>query len=89
MGKLVQGILGGVSGKVGTVIGSIRNGKAYVRGLNTSKKDPKTKRQLAQRMKFKLGQQLVVPASKFIKIGFRNYATGHYAVNSAMSRNLK
>jgi len=36
MGKLVQGILGGVSGKVGTVIGSIRNGKAYVSGLRTS-----------------------------------------------------
>lgn len=89
MGKLVQGILGGVSGKVGTVIGSIRNGKAYIRGLNTSNKDPKTKRQLAQRMKFKLGLQLVAPASDFIKIGFRNYAVGHYAVNSAMAYNLK
>ena len=89
MGKLVQGILGGVSGKVGTVIGSIRNGKAYVRGLNTSNKDPKTKRQLAQRMKFKLGLQLVAPASDFIKIGFRNFAVGHYAVNSAMAYNLK
>lgn len=89
MGKLVQGILGGVSGKVGTVIGCIRNGKAYVSGLRTSNKDPKTKRQLAQRLKFKMGLQLVSPASDFIKIGFRNYAVGHYAVNSAMSYNLK
>lgn len=89
MGKLIQGILGGVSGKVGTVIGSVRNGKAYVRGLNLSNKDPKTKRQLAQRLKFKIGMQLVSAATDVIKVGFRNYAVGRYAINSAMSYNLK
>ena len=89
MGKLVQGILGGVSGKVGTVIGSIRNGKAYVSGLRTSNKNPRTIRQQTQRMRFKLAQQLVSPASDFVKIGFRNYAIDQYARNVAMSRNLK
>lgn len=89
MGKLVQGILGGISGKVGTVIGSIRNGKAYVSGLRTSNKNPRTIRQQTQRMRFKLAQQLVSPASDFVKIGFRNYAIDQYARNVAMSRNLK
>lgn len=89
MGKLVQGILGGISGKVGTVIGSIRNGKAYVSGLRTSNKNPRTIRQQTQRMRFKLAQQLVSPASDFVRIGFRNYAIDQYARNVAMSRNLK
>lgn len=89
MGKLVQGILGGVSGKVGTVIGSIRNGKAYISGLRTSNKNPRTIRQQTQRMRFKLAQQLISPASDFVRVGFRNYAINQYARNVAMSRNLK
>ncbi len=89
MGKLVQGILGPFSGKVGTVVGSVINGKGYMRGLSTSHKDAKTKRQMAQRLKFKLGMQLVAPASDFIKIGFRNDAAKQFTINVAMSRNLK
>lgn len=89
MGKVIQGILGPFSGKVGTVVGSVINGKGYMRGLSTSHKDAKTIRQKSQRLKFKLAQQLVSPASDFIKIGFRNYAVGQYARNVAMSYNLK
>lgn len=89
MGSIKQGILGPFSGKVGTVIGSIRNGKGYMRGLSTSHKDAKTKRQLAQRLKFKLVMQLVAPASDFIKIGYRNEADKQFAVNAAMSYNWK
>lgn len=89
MGSIKQGILGPFSGKVGTVIGSIRNGKGYMRGLSTSHKDAKTKRQLAQREKFKLTMQLVAPASDFIKIGYRNEANNQFAVNAAMSYNWK
>ena len=89
MGTIKQGILGPFSGKVGTVIGTIRNGKGYMRGLSTSHKDAKTKRQLAQRQKFKLAMQLVSPASEFIKIGYRNEANNQFAVNAAMSYNWK
>lgn len=89
MGSIKQGILGPFSGKVGTVIGSIRNGKGYMRGLSTSHKDAKTRRQLAQRQKFKLTMQLVAPASEFIKIGYRNETSNQFAVNAAMSYNWK
>lgn len=89
MGKVIQGILGPFSGKVGTVVGSVINGKGYMRGLSTSHKDAKTKRQVAQRLKFKLGMQLVAPATEFIKIGYRNFAAKQFALNSAMSHNLK
>lgn len=79
MGKVIQGILGPFSGKVGTVVGSVINGKGYMRGLSTSHKDAKTKRQVAQRLKFKLGMQLVAPATEFIKIGYRNFAAKQFA----------
>lgn len=35
MGKINQGILGGFSGKVGTVVGGSWKGTAYMRGLPT------------------------------------------------------
>ena len=75
MGKVIQGILGPFSGKVGTVVGSVINGKGYMRGLSTSHKDAKTIRQKSQRLKFKLAQQLVSPASDFIKIGCLLYTS--------------
>lgn len=46
MGKIYQGILGPFSGKVGTVVGSIRKGQGYMRGLAASKKDARTESQL-------------------------------------------
>ena len=33
MGRIKQGILGGFSGKVGTVVGASWKGKAYMRGM--------------------------------------------------------
>ena len=47
MGTIKQGILGGFSGKVGTVVGSSWKGISYMRGLatrytSTSHSSPKT-----------------------------------------------
>jgi hypothetical protein len=53
MGKIVQGILGGVSGTVGSVVGMIRHGIAYIRGKNTCFNDRKSEQQTAQRNRFK------------------------------------
>ena len=53
MGKIKQGILGGFTGKVGTVIGASWNGISYMRGIAQSVKNPKTAAQTKQRDFFK------------------------------------
>ena len=54
MGTIKQGILGGFSGKVGTVVGSSWKGISYMRGQAQSVKNPRTAKQMAQRDKFSL-----------------------------------
>lgn len=53
MGTIKQGILGGFSGKVGTVIGSSWKGISYMKGRAQSTKNPKTAAQTMQRTYFK------------------------------------
>ena len=53
MGTIKQGILGGFSGKVGTVIGSSWKGISYMKGRAQSTKNPKTAAQTMQRNYFK------------------------------------
>lgn len=52
MGIIKQGILGGVSGKVGPVIGSSWKGIPYLREIPQSVADPRTKAQLDVRKRF-------------------------------------
>ena len=54
MGIIKQGVLGGFSGKVGTVIGSSWKGKAVMRGLTIAKSGKPTASQLQQQAKFSL-----------------------------------
>jgi hypothetical protein len=42
MGTIKQGILGGFSGKVGTVVGASWKGIAYMRSLPQKVKNPRT-----------------------------------------------
>ena len=51
MGRLRQGILGGVSGKVGNVVGSSWKGIATVKAMPLSVANPRTAEQIAQRTK--------------------------------------
>ncbi len=48
MGKIKQGILGGFSGKVGTVIGGNWKGISYMRSIPQSIKNPRTDGQVSQ-----------------------------------------
>lgn len=49
MGKIMQGILGGFSGKVGTVVGGTWKSISYIRSIATSVANPRTEKQLRQR----------------------------------------
>lgn len=88
MGTIKQGILGGFSGKVGTVIGGNWKGIDYMRSKASSVSNPKTEAQLDQRARFGAALAFLQPITPFIRVGFKNYAIKMTAFNSAMSYNL-
>ncbi|MBC8005030.1 MAG: hypothetical protein H7X84_06125, partial [Verrucomicrobia bacterium] len=89
MAKILNGILGGFSGKVGTVIGACWKGIDYMRGLATSVTNPNTPAQQEQRAKFSLMVAFLRPLQGFLRLGFRSAAIRMSAFNAAMAYNLK
>lgn len=89
MGTIKQGILGGFSGKVGTVVGSSWKGINYMRGRAQSVKNPRTEGQMEQRSKFSLALDFLKPITAFIRIGYKVYANKQTAFNAAMSYIVK
>ena len=74
MGKIKQGILGGFNGTVGTVVGGSWKGMAYMRGKAQSIKNPRTEKQMSQRIKFGMAQKFVKMMTAYLQVGFRNYS---------------
>ncbi len=89
MGKIKQGILGGFNGTVGTVIGGSWKGLSYMRGKAQSIKNPRTEKQMAQRIKFGLAQKFVKVMTAYLQVGFRNYTQHQTATNAAMSHTVR
>ena len=89
MGVIKKGILGGVSGKVGTVIGGSWKGIDYLRSIPASVANPKTQKQQMQRSKFLLVLNFLKPLTGFVSVGFRQYANQQTGFNVAMSYNVK
>lgn len=89
MAKILNGILGGFSGKVGTVIGACWKGIDYMRGLATSITNPNTPAQVEQRARFSLIIAFLRPLTGFLRIGFRSAAIKMSAFNAAMAYNVK
>jgi len=87
MGTIKQGILGGFSGKVGTVIGSSWKGIAYMRSIAQSVKNVRSSRQVAQRAKFSMLVDLLKQFSDFIAISFRECAKKMSEFNAAFQIN--
>ena len=86
MGTIKQGVLGGFSGKVGTVIGASWKGTAYMRGQATHVKNPRTAAQIAQRTKMEFARNFLQPASEFINLGFKDVAKHQSPLNYAASQ---
>lgn len=61
MATLKQGVLGGFSGKAGTVVGYTRKGVAYIRGLMTSITTSYAPALVEQRAKFALVMKFLRP----------------------------
>jgi hypothetical protein len=89
MGKIKQGILGGFSGKVGSVVGGSWKGINYMRGKANSIKNPQSPHQMQQRSKFALALSVLQPITAFIRVGFKRYAHRQSEFNAAMSYTVK
>ncbi len=90
MARVIGGVNGTVSGKVGNVIYYSSNGGNYVRSLPEKKRNiPPTSKQIMQRARFSTVQQWLRPIIPLIRTGFRDYAPRQTGHNSAMSYNLQ
>lgn len=88
MAIINQGILGGVSGKIGNVIGGTWKGIDYLRIKPSSVANPRTEGQLDQRSKFATVLRFLQPMTDFLRVGFKLYAIRMTQFNAAMSYNL-
>lgn len=88
MAKLPDGILGGFKGKIGNVIGVVRNGTQYIRSSPSRIKNPKTPKQQANRKKFALASKLAYRLGPFIEKGFAS-ADAKTPRGACISSNMK
>ena len=87
MGKINQGILGGFSGKVGTVVGGSWKGINYMR-VHTKPTNPNSDKQVNQRTKFTLVLSFLKPLTPFLRVGYKLFTAKQTAFNAAMSQVL-
>lgn len=88
MGTINQGITGGFSGKVGTVIGVSWNGVDYMRGKAGQISNPQTEAQQHQRAKVVTMVRFLRPMTEFLRVGFKKQAVKMSAFNAATSYNM-
>nr|MBC7614260.1 hypothetical protein [Pseudopedobacter sp.] len=89
MGRIIKGILGGFVGKVGTVIGSQRNGVDMISSLPKKSTKAPTELQLNQRDRFSLGIGFLKPINTVLKLGFKSADPRLSSINVAMSQLLQ
>lgn len=89
MGVIQKGILGGFSGKVGTVVGGSWKGIDYMRSKSAKRNFMPTPAQQEQQAKFKLMVAFLHSMSGLLADSFRNYAIKMTGFNNALSYNLK
>jgi len=87
MARIKKGILGGVSGKVGNVVGGNWKGVDYLRSLPTEVRNANSVLQHAQRAKFRVLIAFLRPMKELIRIGFKPDASRITAFNAATSYN--
>ena len=85
MGTITKGILGGFSGRVGTVVGARIFGIDVMRSYQPNVENPRTPGQVSQRTKFSLVVQFLRLFLSIIRIGFSLKAIGQSAFNACVS----
>lgn len=89
MGKFLQGILGGVSGLVGTVVGASVRGIATVRIRPKKSSKAPSLAQINQRNVFRAITEFVFTAQPVVQIGYQSYKGSVSAINAAVQYHLK
>lgn len=89
MATFEKGILGGFSGKVGTVIGGNWKGIDYMRSKANKRTFVPTQKQLEQQLKFALIMRFLQPMSALLEISFHDFAVQQTGTNSAFAYNYK
>ena len=90
MGRTNKGIMGDVSGKVGTVVGAKWRGKSYLRSKPDTKKNGKrTDSQLAQQAKFAMASTMMQGMKDLLELGFKTTAVGLTGKNKALGHMLR
>jgi len=83
-----QGILGGFSGKVGTVVGGNWNGIEFMKSKPAHIANPRTEAQQDQRVRMATVIKFLSPLKAFLRIGFKKQAIKMTAFNAATSYHL-
>lgn len=85
MAIIKNGILGGFSGKVGTVVGYTLKDQEVIRGLGEGRKAPFTEGELRNQTAFSTPQAWLQPITQFLRVGFKDYAKRYEGFNAAKS----
>lgn len=88
MAEIKQGILGGVSGTVGTVVGANWRGKNIIRSKPRKTKKAASDKQIEQRKKFKIVANFLSPLFALTSKYFGQYQGVKSRTNLAMSYHL-
>lgn len=89
MATIPNGINGPVIGKVGKVVGSSRNGVAYIKGPYKKRTKKISKAESANRIKFAESQRWLRPLLDFVREGFKGYSQRSEGFVAAKSYLLK
>ncbi|HEX3025509.1 MAG TPA: DUF6266 family protein [Chitinophagaceae bacterium] len=89
MGTINKGILGGFSGKVGTVIGATWKGIDYMRSKSSKKPGNFSDAQLEQQAKFGLMMKFLRTFGVLLSTSFRDFANGITGPNAALAYNIR
>jgi hypothetical protein len=89
MAKLLNGINGPFSGKVGTVVGYLWKGKAVMRGLPRKRSGDLSPAQIQQHAKFALMHKFLKPLLSFLNVTYSSVAVQMTGFSKAFSYNVK
>lgn len=89
MGIIDKGILGGFSGKVGTVVGGTWKGITYMRSKGPGGRTTFSQSQMEQHAKFAASIKFLQPMVSLLNTTFKDYAVKMTGFNNAMSYTLK
>lgn len=89
MATFNKGVLGGFSGKTGTVVGANWKGRTVMRSLPGKRKKAATQAQLDQQEKFRLAINFLSGMADLLTISFAALASNVSGYNAAVSYNLQ